>query len=85
MSHRPGIHRFNTDSSVVLTSGERFIRFALAGTGGFIVQVGTLVVLASNCSTSITSWRRLVAVEAAILVELSSGITTGRGGIDLAR
>ena len=66
MSHRQGIHRLNTDSSVVLASGERFVRFALAGTGGFIVQLATLAVLTSMFDVNYLV-ATLVAVEAAIL------------------
>ena len=66
MSRRQGIHRLDTDSSVVLTRGERFMRFALAGTGGFIVQVGTLAVLTSMFDVNYLM-ATLVAVEAAIL------------------
>ncbi len=50
----------------MLTSGERFIRFAVAGTGGFIVQVAVLAVLTSMFDVNYLM-ATMVAVEAAIL------------------
>jgi putative flippase GtrA len=66
MSHRTGIHRLNTDSSSVSRGSVRFVRFALAGTGGLLVQIATFAVLNSllNVNYLVTT---LVAVEAAIL------------------
>lgn len=65
MSHRQGIHRFNTDSSVS-RGFLRFARFALAGTGGLLVQIATLAVLTSLLNVNYLV-ATLVAVEAAIL------------------
>ena len=48
------------------TEGKRFVRFALAGAGGFIVQVGTVAVLTSILGVNYLV-ATLVAVEAAIL------------------
>ena len=42
MSHRRAIHRLATDSRWRTSRRQRFLRFAVAGTGGFIVQVGRL-------------------------------------------
>ena len=68
MSHRSrtGIHRLDTDSSSVSRGSVRFARFALAGTGGLLVQVATLAVLTSLLNVNYLV-ATLVAVEAAIL------------------
>jgi putative flippase GtrA len=58
------IHRLSTDS--FLEGSARFVRFALAGTGGFIVQVGTVAVLTSMVGVNYLV-ATLIAVEAAIL------------------
>lgn len=64
MIHRlDTIHRLNTDSSGGLM---RFARFALAGAGGFIIQVGTVAGLTEIMHVNYLI-ATLVAVEAAIL------------------
>ena len=62
MSHRT-IQRFSTDSTLAPV---RFGRFALAGAGGFLVQVGTLAVLTSHFDVDYIM-ATLIAVEAAIV------------------
>jgi putative flippase GtrA len=66
MSHRTGIHRLDTDSSSASRGPVRFVRFALAGTAGLLVQIATLAVLTSllNVNYLVATF---VAVEAAIL------------------
>jgi putative flippase GtrA len=61
VSGQSAIHRLNTDPSSV-----RFMRFALAGTGGFIVQIATMAVLTSLFDVNYLV-ATLIAVEAAIL------------------
>jgi putative flippase GtrA len=66
MSHTTGIHQLETDSSSASRGPVRFVRFALAGTAGLLVQIATLVVLTSLLNVNYLV-ATLVAVEAAIL------------------
>ena len=63
MSHRR-IHSLRTDS------GLRFARFVIAGTGGFIVQIGMLAVLHSVLGVNYLV-ATAIAVEAAILANFA--------------
>jgi len=67
MSHGQTIHRLDTDSSVALTSGRRFVRFALAGATGFAVQIAVVALLANWLGMNYLA-ATAIAVEAAIII-----------------
>jgi len=67
MSHSPTIRRLGADSSVVLPSAQRFVRFALAGASGFVVQIAVVALLANWAGMNYLA-ATAIAVEAAIII-----------------
>jgi putative flippase GtrA len=67
MSHRTGIHRLDTDSSSASRSPARFVRFALAGATGFVMQIAVVALLANWAGMNYLA-ATAIAVEAAIVI-----------------